>query len=100
MEIGRTEGKVEVSSSDPMVSAIVKSLQSNLAAALDGLGLKDEPRSMTTAVALTRFVWEQGQTDPQIPPAVTKFLLQIAIDAGMAEQIGLLQLPDKGATLQ
>lgn len=93
--------KVEITSSDPQIVAVVAALTDALVGALDGADLKDkeEMRAMVTAVALTRFVWERGQENPQIPTTVTRFLMNMAVDHGLGEELGMVAMRD-GETLQ
>ena len=88
-----------LSSDDQRVRDIKSGLDQMLTSMLDHLKLEGEMRHMTTALAITAFVWECGQRSGQIPPAVIKALVSMAIDQGLAEQIGMMQMPQDG-TLQ
>lgn len=97
-----SDGKIEVSisSDDERVMVIKQRLNEALTAALDECKLEGELRHMMTALAVTSFLWECGQRSEQIPPVAIGALMNMAVDAGMAERIGMHQMAGPEDTIQ
>ena len=89
-----------ISSDDHRVQSIKQGLDQMLTATLDHLKLEGELRDMVSSLAITAFVWECGQRNPRIPAVVTKSLVTIAVDQGLAEEIGMIEVRSKTETLQ
>lgn len=89
-----TDHQIEISitSDDERAQLIKKRLNEALTAALDECKLEGELRHMLTALAVTSFLWECGQRSDQIPPVAIGALMNMAVDAGMAERIGMQQM--------
>lgn len=91
--------KAMLSSDDERVQSIKRGLDQMLGSMLDHLKLEGETRHMISALAITAFVWECGQRSDQIPPVVIKALVNMAVDLGIAEQIGMVQMPGPEETI-
>ena len=94
--------KVEMvlSSDDKPVQMIKAALNMALTMALDEAKLEGEVRHMATALALTAFVWECGQRSEQIPPVAINALMNMAVDCGLGERIGMQRMAGPDDVLQ
>jgi hypothetical protein len=90
----------EINSEDPTVIGIVTAMLSSARAQMGEHKIEAPHSHVMLAVALTRLVWESGRINENIPPTVIQALLNMAVDAGWAERIGMVQMPGKGDTLQ
>ena len=93
-------GKVAVGPDDEAVRGVIKALHAAARAALDRLGLEGEARDMALAVSMTAFVWEMGAADPRMSVSVISALITMAVDAGLADDIGLRIDDGPGGTVQ
>jgi hypothetical protein len=94
------ERTFEISSEDPHIVDLVAAMLGVARTQLHARGI-DPPQSYAAlAIALTSLVWESGNIHDGIPPTVISTLLNMAVDAGMAERIGMVQMRDPGETLQ
>ena len=90
----------EITSDDPRAVAIKLALHRALDIALDDAKLEGEIRHMLTTVAVTAFLWECGQRDGNIPPVAIGALMNMAVDAGLAERIGMQRMAGPDDVLQ
>ena len=91
---------VEITSDDKRVQMIKAALNMALDMALKEAKLEGPMAHMLTALAVTAFVWECGQRDDNIPPVAIQALLNMAVDSGLGERIGMHQMPGPADTLQ
>ena len=93
-------GELVVQSDDGAVRGMSEALHAAARAALDRLGLKGEARDMTLAISMTAFVWESAVANPRIALSVISALITMAVDAGLADDIGFSIDDAPGETLQ
>jgi hypothetical protein len=90
----------EVDSNHPAVIAMTDAMRDAAMAVVNTQKLERPQCYIMLACALAKLVWESGLTHENIPPTVIQALLNMAVDAGMGERIGMVQMPGKGGTLQ
>lgn len=93
------KGEFEMRSDDPGVRAVVKAMQDAGEVAVADLKLTSPFDHITLAMALAALVWESGGRHERIATSAIKLLLNMAIDHGIAEQVGLVQMPGEGETV-
>jgi hypothetical protein len=90
----------EISGDDPSILGLVAAMRGVALTQMDERGLKSPESYVVLAIALARLVWESGEINDNIPPTVIQTLLNLAVDHGMAERIGMVQMRNPGETLQ
>lgn len=84
---------ITVTSEDPLAMRLREAMKDAAMELLDDVEdkLPTEVRAMTLTVALVGLVWDSASIDRQIMTTTVKTLLGLVIDAGLAEEVGLVQ---------
>jgi hypothetical protein len=91
---------IDLSSDDPRIRSIVVAIKEAAEAALTAAEWEGPVRDMALCMALTACVWESGAKNSRIPITATSALMNMAVDAGFAEEIGMVQMSGSPETLQ
>ena len=94
------DSEFEMRSDNPNVRAVAEAMVTAADAKLAELKLEPPFDHITLAMALAALVWESGGRHERIAISAIKLLLNMAIDHGIAEQVGLIQMPGPGETIK
>jgi hypothetical protein len=89
-----------ITSDDKRVRLVVEGLEYALTRALAVGEVEGEMQHPIAAMAVTHFVWRLHTRNTRIPTTVISALMNMAVDAGMGEQIGMVQMAEPGERLQ
>ena len=98
-ETKMTDSEFEMRSDSPNVRKVVDAMWAAADATLAELELKEPLGHITLAMALACLVWESGQRHERIATSTIKLLLNMAVDHGIAEKIGMVQMAGPEETI-